>query len=166
LWDTASGKELQTLRGHTDKLESVAFSLDGRQVLTGSFDKTARLWETATGQQRCTFKGHLGRVMSAAFSPDGRRVLTASADGTTRVWDAYSGRELCQIISFDDSTWEVIDGAGRFDAAKGGEIDGLYGAAGNEFIPLKELKGNYYDPGLLAKYMGFNKEPLRQVGGG
>jgi hypothetical protein len=58
-----------------------------------------------------------------------------------------------------------MDEAGRYDSSNSGDIEWLHGVAGNEIIPLKHLKEVRYDPGLLAKYMGFNKEPLRTIQG-
>ena len=54
----------------------MAFSLDGKQVLTGSEDKTARLWDAQSGKALRTFTGHSDEVTSVAFSPDGKQVLT------------------------------------------------------------------------------------------
>jgi WD40 repeat protein len=53
-------------------------------VLTGSWDKTARLWDAATAQEIRAFKGHEKTVFSVAISPDGARVLTGSRDKTAR----------------------------------------------------------------------------------
>jgi WD40 repeat protein len=60
LWDTASGKKIQTFRGHTGGVSSVALSRDGNVVLSGSIDGTANLWPAiasspgrGTGQRSC-----------------------------------------------------------------------------------------------------------------
>ena len=158
-----SGKQLHVLREHTDWVNSVAFSPDGKLVLTSSADNTARLWEVHSGKLLHTLRGHTAGVTSAAFSPDGKRIVTGSRDKTTRLWDVQTGKELCQLVSFSDGTWAVVDPEGRFDASNGGDVEGLHWVVGNEPIALKQLKERYYDPGLLAKYLGFNKEPLRKV---
>ena len=58
----------------------------------------------------------------------------------------------------------MLDPEGRFDASNGGDIRWLYWNVGREVVALKQLKARYYERGLLAKIMGFNKEPLRKVG--
>jgi WD domain, G-beta repeat/Caspase domain len=163
LWDIETGKEVRMFEGHEARITSVAFSPDGRYVLTGSGDNTARLWDRETGKEVRKFEGHAAWITSVAFSPDGRYVLTGSWDSTTRLWDAATGRELASMISFRDGTWAVVDPEGRFDASNGGDVEGLHWVVADEPIALSQLKERYYEPGLLAKVMGFNKEPLRDV---
>ena len=86
--------ELVLQTGHTSTVTSVAFSPDGKQVLTGSGDKTAILWEAVSGEKLRSFEGHTSIVNSVAFSPDGKHVLTGSSDHTAILWDAASGENF------------------------------------------------------------------------
>ena len=98
----AADAQIFAITGHTDRVRSVAFSPDGRRILTASSDRTARIWDAATGREILRLSGHTGDLTSAAFSPDGRRVVTASFDKTARIWDAATGRELLQLSGHTD----------------------------------------------------------------
>ena len=67
LWDITTGKELATLKGHTDTVSSVAFDLYGKTLATGSGDRTVKLWDITTGKELATLKGHTDVVSSVAF---------------------------------------------------------------------------------------------------
>jgi len=96
-WQPKAHLALKTLRGHLDTVTSVAFSPDGRRIVTGSGDHTAKVWDAASGKELVTLKGHRDAVDCAAFSPDGLRIVTASNDATAKVWEAASGRELLTL---------------------------------------------------------------------
>ncbi|HLO17147.1 MAG TPA: hypothetical protein VK206_20095, partial [Anaerolineales bacterium] len=93
---------VRVFTGHTDDTFGAVFSPDGKYVLTGSLDKTARLWDVQTGKEVRQLIGHSDAVDDVAFSPDGKYVATASWDQTARLWDAQTGKQL-QI--YNHSIW-------------------------------------------------------------
>jgi WD40 repeat protein len=88
LWDVATGQPHgPPLTGHTEVVNEVAFSPDGRLLATTSGDQTARLWDVATGKPHGPpLTGHTSSVWGVAFSPDGRLLATTSGDHTVRLW--------------------------------------------------------------------------------
>jgi WD40 repeat protein len=64
----------------------VAYSPDGKRIVTGSVDDTAKVWDADTGRELGTLTGHTDRVNSVAYSPDGKRIVTGSWDKTAKVW--------------------------------------------------------------------------------
>jgi WD40 repeat protein len=101
IWDAATGKEINVLRGHENPVLSAAFSPHGSRIVTASQDKTARIWDAATGSEIMVLHGHDIDVNSAAFSPDGARIVTASWDGTARIWDAATGKDITVLRGHD-----------------------------------------------------------------
>jgi len=90
--------ELKQIFCRGDAVTSVAFSPDGKTILTGSLDKTARLWDAATGRPVGPPMEHSGEVMSVAFSPDGKTIVTGSFDGKAWLWDTATGRPIGQPL--------------------------------------------------------------------
>ena len=82
-------------QGHTDWVNSVTFSPDGRHIVSGSYDKTIQVWDAQTGVQvGNSLQGHTQAVNSVAFSPDGRHIVSGSYDKTIQVWDAQTGVQV------------------------------------------------------------------------
>ena len=87
-----TGEEIgKAMDGHTDTVKSVAFSLDGVHLVSGSEDSTLRLWNVQT-QSPIGFpmSGHTSRITSLAFSSDGTCLASGSWDNTLRLWDVQT----------------------------------------------------------------------------
>jgi WD40 repeat protein len=95
----------RTLTGHVGWVRGVAFSPDGRLLVTASTDKTARFWDPATGECLRTLTGHSAGLRGVAFSPDGRLLVTASTDKTARFWDPATGDCLRTLTGHAESVY-------------------------------------------------------------
>ena len=83
------------LQGHTSSVLSVAFSPDGRHIVSGSSNETIQIWDAQTGGQVGNpLQGHTWSVLSVAFSPYGRHIVSGSSDKTIRFWDAQTGGQV------------------------------------------------------------------------
>lgn len=72
----------------------VAWSDDGRFVVTTGTDSLVKVWNPTSGSRLWRLEGHNGRVVSPAFAPGSDVFVTAGADRTARVWNAASGRAV------------------------------------------------------------------------
>jgi WD40 repeat protein len=93
LWNIADSALLPFSIALPDRIQALAYSPDGRKILTGSADHTARLWDAATGQPLGPPLEHQGGVHTVAFSADGKVALTADHEVAQR-WDVASGQSL------------------------------------------------------------------------
>lgn len=61
------------------------------KIVTGSFDRTAKIWDANTGQRYHTLKGHKMEIVCLGFDPHGMLVATGSMDHTAKLWDVETG---------------------------------------------------------------------------
>jgi len=146
--------------GHSGSVNSVVFSPDGRQILSGSSDGTIKLWDIDTGRELRTFSGHKGRVESVAFSPDGKKILSASSDGTVRLWDVSTGKEIAQFISFDDGEWIVITPDGYYNTSLNGDKY-LNVRKGNEVYGIDQWSKTFYQPEIVEARLQGRPNPVQ-----
>ncbi|MCI0713028.1 MAG: protein kinase [Chloroflexi bacterium] len=116
LWDLATGDEIRRLEGHTDAIWDVAYSPDGKTVLTASSDTTVILWDVETGQMIHVLKGHVRDVRAVAYLPDSRSAISASTESFI-TWDLEAGTIAHQfykeIVSLNP--WDIdVSSDGRF----------------------------------------------------
>lgn len=93
----SAGAPHAVLWGHEAAVHDVAWSPDGRRIITASQDKTARVWDGESGQLLHVLSGHQADVTHAAWSPDGGHIATTSADKTARIWSAETGRLRAEL---------------------------------------------------------------------
>ncbi|MEG3941308.1 trypsin-like peptidase domain-containing protein [Microcoleus sp. S36b_A3] len=94
VWNFSDGQLKTTLQGHTEAVNSLAASADGKVLASGSDDKTVKIWNLETGAVVRTLSGHSGAVSSVALSPDGLFVASGSWDKTVKIWNAKTGELL------------------------------------------------------------------------
>jgi uncharacterized delta-60 repeat protein len=98
---------------HGDYVTAVAFSPDGRYVVSGSRDGTAWVWEVTSGHEVARLT-HDDWVSAVAFSPDGRLVVSGSWDNTVRVWEVATGREVARLPHDEDVTAVAFSPDGQY----------------------------------------------------
>jgi len=88
---------------------AIAFSLDGRKVVSGSRDHKLRLWNAQTGEMiGAPFGDHGSTLKSVAFSPDGTKVVSGSEDGTLRLWDVRTAQPIgVPLQAHERGVWDV-----------------------------------------------------------
>ncbi|HKI36604.1 MAG TPA: sigma-70 family RNA polymerase sigma factor [Gemmataceae bacterium] len=81
---------------HGQAIGALAFSKDGKALVSGSLDLTVSLWELPSGKERRRFAGHANYITCVAVSPDGKFVAGGAED--FRLWDAATGKELYRSL--------------------------------------------------------------------
>ncbi len=119
LWETASGRKLRTFVGHNGSIDGVAFSPDGRTVVSVAKDTSFKLWDVTSGKLLHTLLGHVGNVNAVAFSPDGRTIVSGGSDSTIRYW-SVRGELLATSIMTEKGEWLTVTPEGFFDGSQKG----------------------------------------------
>src|SRR6266481_984704 len=93
---------------HSDAIASIAFSPDGKRIVTGGYDHLVKVWSGVDGHLLVSLTGHTEEVLKGCFSPDGRLIATASSDHTARIWDSQSGSLIRVLRGHDDAVTGAI----------------------------------------------------------
>lgn len=91
LYDFASGEIMGLLKGHHNVVVALAFSPNGKHLVSTDQNGVAILWNIDQQRAIHTLEGHQAGVYSVAFTADGERVVTASDDGELRLWQVTDG---------------------------------------------------------------------------
>ncbi|GAB1319606.1 hypothetical protein MFIFM68171_09816 [Madurella fahalii] len=168
IWNTSTGKLLQTLSGHKAPIASVAFIAGNSHVASAS-GNTVRIWQVETGKLHRTFQGHTAPVTSITFEDirDTKVMITTSSDGEMRIW-AYE--RLMDTIVADHEPWRnltmgviiVFYPQPILDIALGGKGLALKTTSPEE--RLKVLDYEYLTNTTMEHIRSFIDNPIPQFG--
>jgi WD40 repeat protein len=99
-------KAVASLAGHASYVNSVAFSPDGQQIVSGSADKL-KVWSVSGGKEVASLAGHTDWVWSVAFSPDGQLIVSGSSDNFVKLWSVSGGKEVASLAGHTGSVCSV-----------------------------------------------------------
>ncbi|RQH56545.1 hypothetical protein D5R40_01510 [Okeania hirsuta] len=123
LWEIASKQVVKSFLGHTDYIQSVVFSSDGKFMVSGSDDGTVRLWDIASETEINILESRVNCISNVAFSNDGQ-FLSFSSCEQVHLWNMVSQDEVTILEGYDNSVESVaISPDSRFLAA--GDRDGI-----------------------------------------
>jgi WD40 repeat protein len=100
LWDTSTGQQIKVFQDFPAGIHALAFSSDGRFMISGGSDYTVKLWEVDPGKKLKQFNGHTGTIRALSFSPDDKFILSGAIGGEVKLWDIETGREIKQYNGF------------------------------------------------------------------
>ena len=106
VWDTVTGQQIWSTKGHDFWAKSVSFSPDGRFIASGG-DNHVRIWDAGTGSNVMTLRGHSAPVCSVSFNSDGKYIASGGEDNTIKIWDAASGETIMTLKGHEECVADV-----------------------------------------------------------
>jgi hypothetical protein len=149
IWNAATGQISQIHSGHTDKVQTVAFSTDGKWLVSGGKDSMVYVWDLAADNSGRQLAGHTAAVFSVAFSKGGKWIASASFDQSVIVWDAASGQRIDTLAATNKMNTAVFSPDDRFLATAGWDGNVRLWDTGSWLIPV--LKGGNARPPAAVK---------------
>ena len=154
IWNYASGKETQILKGHAGQVRTVAFNKDGTIVATGGSDAAIRFWNPKDGKTTKEFaNAHKGGVECVTFSPDGSTLASTGADMSVKIWDVMGQKEIKNLGAHTKTTYSVVFNAAGTELASCG-ADGV--------IKIWDVKGQKEIKSMLVDIPKKKEDPKKE----
>ena len=87
----------RSFKGHSSWITAVAFSANGSELASASWDRSVKMWDLPSGEEMNTVTRKMKEVQTLAFSPDGRWLATENSSNVVTIWDARTGREVLSL---------------------------------------------------------------------
>ena len=169
-WDTESGQLLKEFVGNSNRIKSVAYSPDGRKIVSGDVEKEVKLWDVETGEELLSislpdrpdgFRNDDGCYDHVTISPDGKTIISVD-DCEIRSWDSENGREQIVLAGHRDKVRCVAyspDSSRVVSGSKEGAVKIWNAASGRELMSL-----NGHDTPIVS--VSFSADGRRILSGG
>ncbi len=114
--DPSTSKKISQVKGHSARIQDIAYSPDNSQLATSSYDGTIRIWNAGKlSESPVLITEHESWALAIAFSPDGRTLVTSSEKGVIYYWATrakYMAEQICNNVSrnFTDQEWDIYVG--------------------------------------------------------
>ncbi|MBU0730090.1 MAG: caspase family protein [Proteobacteria bacterium] len=179
IFEMESGNIIRTLAGHEDPSGSktvsstildLAFSPDGKKIVSASKDGSAKVWDFTTGNHLATLKDHKDAIFTVAFSPDGKHIVTGSDDNNLCLWDSANGRLIKTMSGHSEPVRTVAyTPDGKILSGSSDKTVQLWAADGTHIKKIAKLKSRIRgisispDGGTIVVGNAARKEPFNCV---
>jgi WD40 repeat protein/serine/threonine protein kinase len=183
--DTETEKETILTEGKgwgRSLVTSLAFSPDGKRLISASMDKTIKIWDVSRGEVIHNCNGHEDSIWSAAVSPDGKYIVSGSGDGTVRIWNIDTGEQVRKLsghngsvfsVAFSPDSKRIISGGADktirvWDVATGKELKTLSGHRESVYAVVYSPDGRHIvsgSSGVIKIWDAATGEELKALSG-
>jgi WD40 repeat protein len=159
MWDALTGAPLFKINNKNQSFPKVYISPNGQKIIIADYPDRLQLWDGNKGNLIKNMEGHSGEINAVMFTPNSDYIITTSQDKTLKKWDAQTGKLLYTAFVIDSADYLVVDNDGRYDGSESARKS-LYFMCDDEMIDLEQFEKLCWEPGLVSKLQGFNKEPI------
>lgn len=174
LWNAQTGAAVSEIKNaHSDTVQSVDFSGDGKSLVSGAADKFVKVWNVADGKLIKSYEGHTHQVLGVSMKRDGRIIASAGADASVKIWSLVTGEVVRTIKGFAKEATAVShvgvsdqflatggDGKVRLINEGGGDVRSFSGATDFEYATAATPDGKIViaggQDGILRVWNGVN----------